>query len=824
MQILDQNYEENVFVTSLPTLKYTNDWEQYAFGKTKGYPIYVSIQNNVNMNVPVVQHGKTSPFYNDNPYLGSLFGIHVYDKKFGFNNLTLIKPVFGYPYIGYDTEKIGTTYDSNGVLTGNVLNGITGLVETKLGDTVISTYTDPETDNIKNSLTKRKLYTEDSKVSGLTYGPYEEYEEYTTYYYVNVSARRTNGGLADYKADYVPASSCKFYKTNEISMPEIGNNASSYYEVSPHEVDGMSFTIGTMIETIGGSEQSMIVYLPVLPKTYDNNGAIHYKKNNSNEYVQVPLSSYQYIEITGNDYEISASDGYGEDVSTSFDLSTSIPKLQVISIDNGGILYIDKNEYNEHNYVGVFIDTSNNRILCYEQYWNTVDTQITTRDINNLVLIVSNQNRFPRMTQRVSVTETSYLYTHFNSIKVTRKEMSFKIDQSIYNLIEMSDVQCYNYTTNTMSDAGNKKSFYKTIVNNALTDYNDIEYIEKFNADNSVTVMCYAISSITNLTYYVGLNPINITSGDNKLYFRFNETNKTIQTLNFENNLKTELEIKDTGTTTEIFVKLKCGARVRGAQIIDNHITFDNSTVEINDVKYAYYFDDLVLTDNENKLEYPTTTNTSIFGLLGKLTNKLNKIATLKTSKNVVQYAIPESADFMFVVCVDNPNTDNLIKYISYSPKLCLQIPKIYRYDKNSIFITGATDWTASDMSTNIYLQYFSFTVEVVQAGFSYVGIIPANIELTFDTIETVEKLDNTEMELWKGVYGYRFTFTTSLDTSDDITLLYRITDTTGLSVVTSISQNTPNFNELGTDEPGTDETNPGGRPDDWESPNGNRD
>ena len=224
MNILDTSFEENSFIINGYTLEYKTDengtpeWKYVTNKKTKkpNYPYYVGVKNKTGVHVPTNTVKGISPFEMSNPKLNDLFGLHVYNKPFGFQDMQIIPSVNNYPYYGNDTNKLGLYYSYDGLVTGYVLNGV-GEEDIKLtnGNKELKVYTINE-DDITNSETKRVIYTPKDSDDVLPYGIYYKVE---TYFY------GVNGGT-----EYSPSGKTTFYyKYTE-------NNEDTYIQIQPQDV------------------------------------------------------------------------------------------------------------------------------------------------------------------------------------------------------------------------------------------------------------------------------------------------------------------------------------------------------------------------------------------------------------------------------------------------------------------------------------------------------------------------------------------------------------------------------------------------------------
>ena len=222
MPILDTTYQENVFIETEATLNYDNgEWvnttDKINIGNVQGRgkplnkPTYVSVKNNGNVFIPHVSYSVEGPF-TDNPKLSWMFGLHIYNKPFGFKNLIVIPMVSNYPYLSNDEDYKGQYGTYNGVLTGYQINGVHHkLINITCGDINVPFETVNE-DTIENSETKRIFYNTEGN-----FGPYQIEK---IYYYVPI---KNNNSEVEY--NYIPSDDIKFYK-KRILNTEGGGNAS----------------------------------------------------------------------------------------------------------------------------------------------------------------------------------------------------------------------------------------------------------------------------------------------------------------------------------------------------------------------------------------------------------------------------------------------------------------------------------------------------------------------------------------------------------------------------------------------------------------------
>lgn len=773
MPILDKTYNESTVITTLPTLtRKDGDWAPSEFLKDiTTLPIYVGAVNNVNMYIPSNTYGTTPPFSVDNPeanpILEKLFGIHIYDKKFGFDNLKIILPSFGNPYIGSDDDKKGKTYDYNGILYGNVLNGIKDCVETFIGNRAITTYTDEATDIITNTKTKRIIYTPETEAEELTYGPYNDIV--TTYFYVN-TLKSSDG---TYTTGYVPSTTCNFYK--EVSSGQY----STYVKIQPYEVDGESYTFGV---TMDDNNRPRPAYLRVCnPGTIkkDGRGAIYYKEVEvgTNTYIETNPLTYQYVEIKDGDYNITASDGYGEDAICEFDIYDSIPGYNVlVSYKNDNTidkitLVLDNEQSKNYSSIKVFDDNGYNDITidCKEQVWGDVNTTKVTEKSNKKIFVRELiGNMVVDLTNFVvEITKTTYTPNQQISVNIVCVEYTFNIPSFVHDKIGRAGVYCASM--GKTSEPGKKDSFYKTIIGSSIQfqSSSSFEYYESTRSDGSIKMTCYE-TGVYQSKHYIGRNYSTIGSIIDKHYYRFNNKTNNIQTLEYKNNKKVVTMPGSDNPEYFCNIELMCGATVnciidRNGQFIDG----SNGTVTLDGVEYTYRLSNPIISQNNNRTEYPLNTKTSIFKLLGTLGS-----GNEKRGSNG-EYEITQGVN-AFIICTKTQigNTKPQIEYLSYSPKICLKIPEIYAIDNNTIFIQVPKD------DGNEYLLNFEFSIDMLvpeETGEDTVLVPIENKQITPDSWVVENQ-------------GYKVVLDSELSTAviNHVTVfknVFIITDVTGMQI-----------------------------------------
>ena len=376
MNILDTSFEENSFIIDGYTLEYkienengTPVWKYATHKKTQKplYPYYVGVKNKTGVHVPTNTVKGISPFEMSNPKLNDLFGLHVYNKPFGFQDIQIIPSTNNYPYYGTDTSKLGLYYSYDGLVTGYVLNGV-GEEDIKLtnGDKELKVYTINE-DDITNSETKRVIYTPKDNNEVLPYG---SYYKFTTYFY------GVNG-----RTDYSPSGKATFY------YKHTENNEDTYVQIQPQDVKSgehdkyYTYSNGyyyELYESVGGNQ------------IYDENGMIYYIKQGNEIYVRNDsISSYQYAVISNNNNTLHLTDGYGEDVE--INLNEGYDRLYPSDIILTDKLKINKAQVDYYDEFYLFKKPTSTLVSVVEDVYKMLDTQNNISDLINEITVTSDE-------------------------------------------------------------------------------------------------------------------------------------------------------------------------------------------------------------------------------------------------------------------------------------------------------------------------------------------------------------------------------------------------------------------------------------------------
>lgn len=616
MQIIDSNYEENRYIVNTPTIVYDSNAHHFTFNPTilmDTLPSYVGMKNNASMHVPALRQYNESPFDNNNPDLRQLFGIHVYDKRFGFYDTKIVRPVTDYPYMGNDITKRGRLCSYNGIIDGNVLNGISAddVSVTIDGNTVQIDSSQNTVDDITNSMVLRRLYTDNANSEALQYG------------------------------------------------------------------------------------------------MHDNN----------------VVSDYNYVEITPDNIQLVASDGYGEDAELPIEMYNGvISEYTIASLTVGGQVYpktlkISKASIEQFDRFDVYKAITEATVDCTEQYWKSMDTTVSTESNFYELEVYKRQNKSWITT--VGVTTNDYVCQDGNEI-IHYKTLSYKLGENTYKLLkDNAQYKCVNYDTNLSTGNGCSQASFIAVA----AGLNSIDANKITGTDTPVNDGGGYINIVfRENSEYIGEQLTEIHGAS----YRFNAVSLKIERLT-QITSTTPVLVLDNGNYS---IKLKCGLTI---EFEDSDIG-NNKTVLYHGVRYRYKLTNLNNPDpNAVILEYPQETSTSIFKLfetnaLHGWDNKCEQIQTLITStypnynfdEENVYYKLDDNTKSVFCIGVNGDERDKYSPvYYTYTPKLSLEIPSLYMLsnatqDENiTLVITGQVPWADNDavIISNEYIRYYGFTV-----------------------------------------------------------------------------------------------------------------
>ena len=380
MEILDISYEENSYVVENPTLNFNPELESEMKWEVINYPSYVAVKNKSNMCAPPSINSVT-PFDFSSPNTQDLFGIHIFNKKFCFNDIKIIPPFSSYPYLGGDSDKIGQLFDYNGVVTGYVLNGVAHEdVKVNLDDKNINFVT-VNKDDITNSQTKRLLYTE--TIDNTMYGEYKQ-SDCELYYKIPYMYDTGDAKIRQYS--YNKCEDCVFYTCIEVE------NEFKYIIVNPNTIHGNNSDVNLHVKmkeyyennnSIGTSGYGKI---DAISYNFDTNKLRLFIKEDEDTYKEVECSDYQYIEITQNDDLLSLNDGFGDGDEISLnnsDINLGFNEMLLSTVETNDetvtVLKLKKEDVENYN-LKIFKSFSGYKVKCTEEYIKSVETQ---KDVNN---------------------------------------------------------------------------------------------------------------------------------------------------------------------------------------------------------------------------------------------------------------------------------------------------------------------------------------------------------------------------------------------------------------------------------------------------------
>lgn len=718
MPILDTTYQENVFIETEATLNYDNgEWVNTTDkinvsnipvgGKPLNKPTYISVKNNGNVFIPHVSSSVEGPF-TDNPKLSWMFGLHIYDKPFGFKNLIVIPMVLNYPYLSDDEDYKGQYGTYNGVLTGYQINGVHHkLINITCGDINVPFETVND-DTIENSETKRIFYN--------TEGNFGSYQIEKIYYYIPI---KNNNSEIEY--NHIPSDDIKFYKKITLNVEGGGtvsggtvsggiggsviggnnfrpiNNSYDYIEaknITPNSIaDGNLYVqYNNKACLLEGDSYNNITICT-------DNGMVGYRKTVDGEFSESnTLNTFQYIELNDNTGNLIVSDGYGSDVEEVID--------QYLSFSNTVTYESIKVGDNEQNYLIFDNDgdvpydnlklysSQGGYIQCTEARWETFETEVEEDEDNYVIDIIREDNfwTFYGDDEDRQVSATIIKYT------------------STINEVEVS------MTLKTWYHP--KPSWGSIIVNDANRDYDErIVYInnhktgQSSESDRNLNTHIRTILGVGS-DWFPGYKQ----TGGQYIFTAW----KSSDNLGFQNgNFEGSVELNGTNflikfdVVTNKFQVYQPYTRSIKPNIIDGkaYITLLNGqTVEVNSDgdftvnNYPYnisnYNPSILTNSTTNNLPYPLDDKNNIFKLVNKNGNWVNQqgstiIFTTEEDENKIHFQVDGNNEFYFAVgyyqMEDGP------QHIIYSPKYCVRQPTIV-YD-------------CDDTDTNTNKDKYTFTI-----------------------------------------------------------------------------------------------------------------
>ena len=677
MAILDNNYEENRFVIETPSLNYDNvnhKWVGYS-GLIKNrvkLPDYISVKNSGDLHLPHVRNISQSPF-TDNPNLIHMFGIHTYNKAFGFKDVMVVPQVYNYPCLDEVGDNVGKTFSYNGILQGYQVNGISEeLVKITCGSKDITCSTINE-DILENSLTKRILCSKSE--DDVTYGAYQINK---IYYYIPTKSKFSN----EITYMHVESSKVKFKKlvneTNENDNIDTGDNTSTvdgysvvtlptFVTISPQDVTTNDIIVEYNLFSSCPIGKSYVVGENDDDKidVYNENGMVMYIKTSSNKFVSIEnLSLYQYIELDDESGNLVVSDGYGVDVEEEIDMYLTLPNNVEYDIINN-IFTVNNSDEQAFNEL-VLYQPEGGTLQCTEYRWEDVET-VFTYQLEYYDLQLTYYNWY--------WAGVEYKIIPLKGVEVVTKTYTTKIDEEEIKYI-IKEFNLYQYATAILNDSDenykvkNKGSGYEA-------DYDD-GYVKKFRVCaglNPETDTNWGYSSIKNNSVVVlGDKNNNKKSGTTKNNIQYRLSNDKYQVYQkYTRNVVPEIE------NDGCYITLLNGETV---QVTGN--SSDKGFTTAKGYKYwiSGYDSNILNNDPTNNLPYPLDKQSNIFKLFETTawTNKLLPTALNignADDNNKINFILNNNNNITSVFMVGKYKIENEPLHIVYSPKYDLRKPVI---------------------------------------------------------------------------------------------------------------------------------------------------
>lgn len=670
MEILDISYEENSYVVENPTLNFNPELESEMKWDVINYPSYVAVKNKSNMCAPPSINSVT-PFDFSTPNTQDLFGIHIFNKKFCFNDIKIIPPFSSYPYLGGDSDKIGQLFDYNGVVTGYVLNGVAHEdVKVNLDDKNINFVT-VNKDDITNSQTKRLLYTETIDNDNTMYGEYKQ-SDCELYYKIPYEKNTGTVMVSDYRYD--KCEDCVFYRRIEN---EVDKYKYKYIAVNPNTIHGNDLYVKVKEYNINDEVIRSLYYQQIDAESYDfdTDKLILYIKEDEVTYNKVECSDYQYIEITQNDELLSLNDGFGDGDEISLnnsDIKLGFNEMLLSTVENNDetvtVLKLKKEDVENYN-LKIFKSFSGYKVYCTEDYIKSLETQ---KDVNeslsnvNRVLINTLYNNYEFKTV---VNKNEYYYKENNN-KIIFEIYNYKISSHTFNLlnpIENNDAYVnnininvqytnidntnvdidYNYEYNIGSTVNKENIFNNILLTMAgiIIDNNDRNVITpnlignkkqdsvvKFGDNYEITVRRYEDDYEIFIVKRNDSDKVIQTNIVQKYFFDVDEktikkierTEPTLKYLNIktnnENSNNNEVNVNNVDDDTKgysgVFLTLKCGGVVNVGFI---ECDIEGYNIKLVDGEQTYIKDGIELKysvtseNNSNTIKYNDITTTLLY-------------------------------------------------------------------------------------------------------------------------------------------------------------------------------------------------------------------
>ena len=797
MAILDNNYEENSFVIETPSLNYDNvndKWVGYSglISHRVKLPDYISVKNSGDLHLPHVRNISQSPF-TDNPNLIHMFGIHTYNKAFGFKDVMVVPQVYNYPCLDEVGDNVGKTFSYNGILQGYQVNGISEeLVKITCGSKDVTCSTINE-DILENPLTKRILCSKSE--DDVTYGAYQIKK---IYYYIPTKSRFGN----DITYIYAESSKVKFKKlvneSNENDNIDTGDNTSTvdgfgvatlptYVTISPQDV-----TTNDIIVEYDWFSRCPIgeSYVRIDDETtinvYNENGMVMYIKTSDGGYEKKEnLSLYQYIELDDESGNLVVSDGYGVDVEEEIDMYLTLPNNVEYDVVNN-IFTVNNSDEQAFNEI-VLYQPDGGTLQCTEYRWEDVETEYTQSfDYYDLQLTYYNWY----------IGGVEYKIIPLNDVGVVTKTYTATIDEEEIKWIT-KEFNLYQYATAILNDSDENYKV-KNKDTNYEADYDD-GYVKKFR-------VCAGLSPTDGNWYFYSKN----NNGDIVL-FKFGSKQIGTTTENGVNyrfkNGKYQVYQEYTRNVVpeinngECYIRLLNGDTVK---VTDNSGNDGFTTADGYKYWISGYNDNILNTDPTNNLPYPLDKQSNIFKLF-ETTEWANKLLPTALSvgnaddNNKKNFIL--NSDTSTVFMVGKYKIENEPLHIVYSPKYDLRKPDIIFVEQNdnseTLIKFKIKPFFKKDEDTFEvlpYLKFYDFSwrctmeIKVTQNNETVTTEVSDSGILTPSDLK-IEVIDNDNNEEY-----YEITITVKGEIQNNKSV-WEITDVSGLTLTNIVVTHTNNNN-----------------------------
>ena len=799
MSILDNNYEENSFFIETPSLYYNYNDSEWSYTNgilNKNFsklPDYISVKNSGDLHLPHVRNISQSPF-TDNPNLIHMFGIHTYNKAFGFKDVMVVPQVYNYPCLDEVGDNVGKTFSYNGILQGYQVNGISEeLVKITCGSKDVTCSTINE-DTLENSLTKRILCSKSE--DDVTYGAYQINK---VYYYIPTKSKFTDE--ITYK--HVESSKVKFKKlvneTNENDNIDMGDNTSTvdgfgvvtlptYVTISPQDITTdnndiedirveydffSSCPIGkSYVEGDNGNE----IYV------YNENGMVMYIETSDGEFVtKENLSLYQYIELDDESGNLVVSDGYGVDVEEEIDMYLTLPNNVEYDIINN-IFTVNNSDEQAFNEI-VLYKPDGGTLQCTEYRWEDVETEcIESWSYYNLLIRYSKYYGVgysydsTTLNDNVVITRTYKVVIDGEEITCTSK---------IFNLgilgFEIKDDNGDDYQTK------NKTTNYET-------DFDD-NYLKQFRVAAGLT------PTDSNWGFYSINNNGDIELGK----VGSKKSGETQNGVKYRlKNGKYQVYQEYTRNVVPEIINRNCYIRLLNGQTVEldkDYLNQNGGEGTFTENGYTYtisgYNDNILNNDPTNNLPYPLDKQSNIFKLF-ETTEWANKL--LPTALNIGNADDNNKINFILnnnitsVFMVGKYKIENEPLHIVYSPKYDLRKPVIIGEEQKqndetliNFKIKPFFEKDEDTLEVLPYLKFYDFSwrcsMEITVEQNSETGTTTTvTTEVSDSGILTVSDLKN------EGYYEITITVKGEIQNNKSV---WEITDVSGLTLTNIVVTHT---------------------------------